>query len=99
MAVKRKFTVEEGLAALLYSDEDETFSEFDGDSDDSVAADFQDEDGTLGHILCDVQCGHNSEDAYYRSSILFDDEESKARSHWYSFVRLSYCLVKNFTTK
>ena len=98
MAAKRKFTVEEGLAALLDSDEDEIFSEVDGDSDDSLAADFQDEDGTLGHILCDARGGH-SEDACYRSSILFDDEECKVRRRWYPFTRFSYCLVKNFTTK
>ena len=89
MAAKRKFTVEEGLAALLDSDDDEIFSEVDGDSDDSLAADFQDEDGTLGNIMFDVQGGQN-EDACYRSSILFDDEECKVRSRWHSFIGLSY---------
>ena len=87
MAGKKKFTVEEGLAALLDSDEDELLSEIDGDSDESLVADFQDEEGTLGHIVCDIRGGH-SEDACYRSSILFDDEECKVRTRCHSFTRL-----------
>lgn len=86
MAAKRRFTVEEGLAALMDSDDNEICSEINGDSDDSLVADFQDEEGTFGQILCSISGGHG-EDACYRSSMLFEDQECKVRTGFHSVSR------------